>query len=39
MIHLNPVTQTFRFSVVGRFSKGGYSGKTKHQEAGGQGCS
>src|SRR5580692_11017889 len=38
MIHLNPVTQTYRFSVVGRFSKEGIQGRQKHHEAGGQGC-
>src|SRR5271157_4765848 len=27
-----------RFSVFGRFPKEGYSGKTKHYKAGGQGC-
>src|ERR1700677_2261386 len=39
MIHLHPVTQTYPFGVFGRFSKGGYSGKTKQHQAGGQGCS
>jgi hypothetical protein len=36
MIHLNPLTQTCRFSVFGRFSKEGIQGRK--YKAGKQGC-